>query len=77
MSTTDEYPQTIKITIDDWGIIPDGMMKGIYHNCGADMGISWNRKAIVRIESSLGVCPNCSKPLPKDVDAIVSTMGIK
>lgn len=61
-----EYPQTKRIEIDDWIIITDGLVKGLYHACGKSNWRTWVGDWI---------CPGCKTEVPKDVDSIYSLLN--
>jgi len=69
------YPETKRLTIDDWSIIPDGLMKGVYHSCTPDT-TTWKQRVVTKL-TNVKVCPACQLEVPKDIDAIASTMGIQ
>jgi len=79
------YPETKRINIDDWSIISDGIMKGIYHNCTFNY-VGWKQRAtktsvtndilFTKLLVDVNHCPACNAEVPKDVEAIACTMGV-
>jgi hypothetical protein len=71
------YPDTKRLRIDNWNIIPSGLMKGIYHNCDEkETHLVWKFRVVTKLDGDIKVCPACGTPLPKDVESTASLLDV-